>query len=501
MTHSCRVSHQYFVKQIKMNMQYDGPTKLFINGEFVESKSGKRFKVIQPSTEKTICEVSEADLQDVNDAVDAAEEALSGKWKTMGATGRRDVLLRLADLWEKESEELAKLESFNNGSPINLSMYITKDLVNEWRYNAGWADKIEGRVVQSCKNDLHVYTRREPIGVCGMIVPWNLPLWCLVVKLAPCLAMGNTVVVKPSELTPLTALKLAEMFTRVGLPRGVYNVVPGYGPTAGAAIASHMRIRKVAFTGSTLIGRTVMEAAAKSNLKIVQLELGGKSPMVVFPDVDVEEAVKLSQFAVFNNNGQLCTAGSRTFVHSKIYDEFVQKASKAMSQHVVGDPMDPKNTLGPLINKVQLQKVNKYIQTGKQEGAKLLGGGDEYKGQGYFVNPTVFANVKPDMTIAKEEIFGPVQSIIKFDDEKTVIKLCNESEYGLAAAVLTNDIGTVFRLSSSLQAGTVWVNTYHETLAQGEFGGYKQSGIGREGGPSGVEGWTLCKTVIVKSKL
>lgn len=288
------------------------------------------------------------------------------------------------------------------------------------------------------------------------------------------------------------------------LPSGVYNVVPGYGPTAGAAITSHMRIRKVGFTGSTAIGRTVMEQAARSNLKQVQLELGGKSP-VVFSDANVKEAVKLSAFAVFNNNGQLCTAGSRTFVHESIYDEFVKEAALHARTYKVGDPMDTNTTVGPLISELQMKKVLDYVKRGSNDGARLLTSNynDSNKNKnsgGFFVQPTVFADVTPEMTIAKEEIFGPVQSIIKFKNEDTVIKLCNASEYGLAAAVLTKDVGVIFRLSDALQAGTIWVNTYHQVHPQSEFGGYKQSGYGREGGETGILGWTTVKSVIMQTQ-
>lgn len=345
----------------------------------------------------------------------------------------------------------------------------------------------------------HVYTRREPLGVCGIIGPWNLPLWCIMVNAAPALAAGNTLVIKPSEQTPLTMLKVAEMARKVGFPAGVVNVVCGFGD-AGAAITSHMKIKKVAFTGSTEVGRLVMEAAAKSNLKQVHLELGGKSPIVVFEDADIDEAVQIANFAVMNNNGQICTAGSRTFVHTDIYDKFVKKAGEVAVGMKVGNPLLPNVQIGPLVDSTQYSKVISYIDIAKSEGCQLVAGGNKLQnlGQGFYVEPTVFAvDTNVNATIAKEEIFGPVQTIIRFKDVSDVIKQMNDSPYGLAAAVISKDIGKVFAIANKVQAGTVWVNNYHNTFHNAPFGGYKSSGYGREGGKEGYEQWTQVKTVVI----
>ncbi|KAL9642268.1 hypothetical protein ABK040_007267 [Willaertia magna] len=473
--------------------------KLFIDGEFIESKSGKRMEVIHPATEKVFCTVSEGDSDDIELAVQAAERALKGEWGNMDPSKRQELLFKLAEEWDKQVEELAQLESLNNGSPIATSRYVIKGLTDTWKYNAGWIDKLGGRVCVTDKK-FHVYTKREPLGVIGVISPWNLPMWCSLVNIAPAIAMGNCVILKPAEQTPLTALKLAEIMQKVGIPKGVYNVVTGYGPTAGNAIVKHMRISKVAFTGSTQVGRNIMKGAAESNLKQVHLELGGKSPVVVFGDANIDEAVQLAAFAVFNNNGQICTAGSRTYVHESIYDKFVEKASQYVSSFKVGFNLDETNNFGPLVNKMQYDKVKQFIEIGKKEGAKLIAGGD-FDGlpqKGYFVKPTVFANVTDSMTIGKEEIFGPVQSILKWKDIDDVIERCNASPYGLAAAIFTKNIDNMFLLSDKIKAGTVWVNNYHNVLHNAEFGGYKQSGFGREGGEEGVKAWTTVKTVVIQ---
>ncbi|KAL6066356.1 Retinal dehydrogenase 1 [Balamuthia mandrillaris] len=516
--------------------------QLFINNEHVPSLSGKTLEVIAPATEEVLATVALGEKDDIDRAVEAAEQALEGEWKTMSGSKRRDLLLKLATLWEREAPALGKLEALNNGTLPAFQGAVIGALANDWRFNAGWADKIDGRVVEASPGT-HTYVRREPIGVCGLILPWNVPLWTLVVKLAPCLAMGNTVVIKPAEQTPLTALRIASLFKEAGFPPGVVNVVPGFGggPSgAGAALASHMKVRKLAFTGSTEVGRLILKAAADSNLKRVQLELGGKSPMVIFEDADLDKAVQLAQRAIFwlvvscflnffrvrllfflylqnllivfsshiyfsfynnRNNGQLCTAGSRTFVHESIYDQFVEKATAAAQSIRVGDPSAEAVEVGPVVDKPQFEKVLHYLESGKKEGAVLkTGGGKAFPDKkGYFIQPTVFADVTDDMEIARDEIFGPVQSIIKFSEMKDLVKRCNATEYGLAAGVVTNDISKVFELANHLAAGTVWVNTYHEIATAAEFGGYKQSGFGREGGCPFDE-WTISKTVVVRYK-
>jgi len=331
-----------------------------------------------------------------------------------------------------------------------------------------------------------------------LILPWNVPTWALVVKLIPCLAMGNTAIVKPAEQTPLTALRLAELFNEVGFPPGVFNCLPGYGPTAGQAIAHHHDIAKVAFTGSTEIGRIILEASARSNLKRVQLELGGKSPIVVFPDADINFAATLANFSVFSNNGQLCTSASRCFVHEDIYPAFVKKAVEIASKIKVGYQLDKTVQQGPMVDKAQFEKVLHYISKGKEQGATCECGGGRFGDKGYFIQPTVFTNVTDDQIIAKEEIFGPVQAILKFNSLDEVVERCNRTCYGLAAGVVTNNISNVFSMSNKIKSGTVWVNTYHAVFPSAEFGGYKESGFGREGGVDGILEWTQTKTVIVQ---
>lgn len=477
---------------------------LFINNEWVESMSGKTFPVINPVDGSELCRVSEAAVCDVNKAVEAAERALEGEWKSMGARGRQDLLLKLGELWQTKIEELSALESLNNGTAISLQRSVIESLINEIRYHAGFCDKVDGRVVcdDAIDGNYHVYTKREPIGVCGMIIAWNLPLWCLMVKLMPCLAMGNTVVVKPAEQTPLTALKVGEMLKEVGFPPGVVNILPGYGPTTGASIASHMKVRKIAFTGSTEVGRLIMKASGDSNLKQVQLELGGKSPLVIFDDVDLDEAVEIAA-SVFWNNGQECDACSRTFVHEGIYDQFVEKAVERAKKLKIGDPLDPETDIGPVVSPEQYERVLDYINCGKTEGARLAYGGsdlskEQFGGKGYYVQPTIFADVTDDMKICREEIFGPVQCLIKFSSVQEVVHRCNDTSYGLAGGVLSKNIGNIFAIANNLKAGTVWVNDYSKVMPQAEFGGMKQSGFGREGGVTALSEWTNTKTVCMK---
>jgi aldehyde dehydrogenase (NAD+) len=369
------------------------------------------------------------------------------------------------------------------------------------RYYAGWADKIQGKTIPIA-GDYFCYTRREPVGVVGQIIPWNFPLLMLAWKLAPALAAGNTVVMKPAEQTPLSALRVAELITEAGFPDGVVNMVPGFGPTAGAAIARHMDIDKIAFTGSTEVGRGIMEAAARSNLKRVTLELGGKNPNIVFADADLDAAVEGAHFALFFNQGQSCCAGSRTFVDEKIYDEFVERSVARAKKRRVGDPFSPRTEQGPLIDARQLDKVLSYIESGKRDGARLVAGGNRRDEPGYFpgyfLAPTVFADVSDDMTIAQEEIFGPVMSIMKFKTPEEVAERANRTVYGLTAAVWTRDIGKAYAIANSVRAGTVWVNCYNVLDAAAPFGGFGQSGIGRELGEYGLEQYSEIKTVTIK---
>ena len=474
-------------------------TKLLIDNEWVSSISGKTFPTINPATGAEIAQVAEADAADVNIAVKAARHAFEkGPWRKMAAAERGRLLNRLADLIEKHADELAALETLDNGKPVAVAKAADLPLtIACYRYYAGWADKVQGKTIP-IGGDYFCYTRLEPVGVVGQIIPWNFPLLMQAWKLAPALATGNTVVMKPAEQTPLKALRVGELIVVAGFPPGVVNLLPGYGPTAGAAIAGHMDVDKVAFTGSTEVGRLVMEAAAKSNLKRVTLELGGKSPNIVFADADMDQAIEGSHFALFFNQGQCCCAGSRLFVEEKAYDEFVEKSAARARRRTVGDPFDPATEQGPQVDKDQYNKVMRYIESGKTEGARLMCGGGSVGDRGYFIQPTVFADVKDDMTIAREEIFGPVMSIIKFRDIDDVVQRANRTEYGLAAAVWTRDIGKAHAIANNVRAGTVWINCYDVFDAAAPFGGFKQSGMGRELGEYGLQQYSEVKTVTVK---
>jgi aldehyde dehydrogenase (NAD+) len=475
-----------------------GPTKLLINNEWVESVSGKRFETINPATGEVICDVAEADAPDVDKAVQAARNAFnSGEWRKMSATRRGELLYKLADLIEQNIDELARLETLDNGKPLHDSYGDLRLVIACYRYYAGWADKVQGKTIP-INGPYFCYTRHEPVGVVGQIIPWNFPLLMQAWKLGPALSMGNTVVMKTAEQTPLSALRVGELIIEAGFPPGVVNILSGYGPTAGAAIAHHMDVDKLAFTGSTEVGHLVMEAAAKSNLKRVTLELGGKSPNIVFADADMDMAIEGAHFSLFFNQGQCCNAGSRLFVEEKCYDDFVAKSVEKARQRVVGDPFDPNTKQGPQVDQDQFNKVMSYIESGMREGANLLCGGHRVGDRGFFIEPTVFANVKNDMKIAQEEIFGPVMSIIKFKDIDEVIHLANTTMYGLAAGVWTKDITKAHAIANNVRAGTVWVNCYHVFDAAAPFGGFKQSGMGRELGEYSLEHYTEVKTVTIK---
>jgi aldehyde dehydrogenase (NAD+) len=473
-------------------------TKLLIENRWVESASGRTFPTINPATGEEICQVAEADAADVDLAVRAARNAFErGSWRRMPAAERGRLLNRLADLIEKNAEELARLESLDNGKPYKVA--LTADLpltVACYRYYAGWADKVQGRTIPISGN-YFCYTRLEPVGVVGQVIPWNFPLLMQAWKLAPALACGNTVVLKPAEQTPLTALRVGELILEAGFPSGVVNILPGYGPTAGQAIARHMDVDKVAFTGSTEVGHLIMEAAAQTNLKRVTLELGGKSPNIVFADADLNQAIEGSHFALFFNQGQCCCAGSRLFVERKVYDEFVERSVSRARRRTVGDPFDPRTEQGPQVDQAQFDKVMSYIESGRSEGAKLMCGGERAGDRGYFVKPTVFADVRDEMKIAEEEIFGPVMSIIPFEGIDEVIDRANRTMYGLAAAVWTQDITKATTIANNVRAGTVWVNCYDVFDAAAPFGGFKQSGIGRELGEYGLQQYTEVKTVTM----
>ena len=474
-------------------------TKLLINNQWVDSSSGETFKTINPATEEVICEVAQADIKDVDLAVKAARQAFeAGEWAKMSGSDRSKLLYKLANLIEANKEELAKLETLDNGKPLHDSLNIDLPLsIDCYRYFAGWADKIQGKTV-AMENDYFCYTRHEPIGVIGQIIPWNFPILMQAWKLAPALATGNTVVLKLSTNTPLSALRVGELIVEAGFPPGVVNILPGYGSTVGMAMARHLDIDKVAFTGSTEVGKIIMTAAAQSNLKRVTLELGGKSPNIVFADADMDAAVEGSHFALFFNQGQCCTAASRLFVEEKCYEEFVARSIARAKNRLVGNPFDLNTEQGSQISKAQFDKVMQYIESGMREGAKLQTGGGRVGNQGFFIEPTVFTDVQDSMKIAREEIFGPVMSIIKFKDMDEVISRANATPYGLAAAVWTQDLTKAHQIAHRLQAGTVWLNCYDVLHAAAPFGGFKQSGIGRELGEYGLHEYTEVKTVTLK---
>jgi aldehyde dehydrogenase (NAD+) len=471
---------------------------LFIDGKWCQSASGKSFETVDPSTNQVICRVAEGDAADVELAVAAARRAFdSGPWSRMSASERGRLIFKLADLIESHQEELAALESLDNGKPYRDSMAADLPLtIKCYRYYAGWADKIVGKTIP-VDGDFTCFTRHEPVGVVGQIIPWNFPLLMQAWKWGPALASGCTLVLKPAEQTPLTALRVAQLAQEAGFPNGVINVVPGFGPTAGAALTRHMDVDKVAFTGETSTGQLIMEAAAKSNLKRVSLELGGKSPNIVFADADIDAAVDGAYFGLFFNQGQCCCAGSRLFVEQSIHDEFVAKLVQRAKSQKVGDPFDPETTQGPQITREQQERVLSFIDSGKKEGATIHCGGGKPNLPGYFVEPTVFSGVTDGMKIAREEIFGPVMNILPFGNIDEVVERSNRTQFGLAAAVWTRDIKKAHRMARSLRAGTVWINCYDVFDAAAPFGGYKMSGVGRELGEYALQLYTEVKTVYI----
>jgi len=471
--------------------------KMLIDGKWIDSVSGKTFETINPTTGDVICRVAEGDKADVDLAVKAARKAFESKgWRNMAPAQRGRLLNKLADLIEANARELAALETLDNGKPIRDS--LTGDVpgtASLYRYYAGWADKIHGKTLPVA-GPFHAYTRHEPVGVCGQIIPWNFPMLMQAYKWAPALACGCTSVLKPAEQTPLTALRIAELAMEAGFPEGVVNVVPGFGPTAGAAIAHHGDVDKVAFTGSTAVGKAILKASAETNLKRVTLELGGKSPNIIFADADVETAAKFAYFALFFNMGQCCCAGSRLFVEDKVYDQVLNIITERAKKQRIGDPFDHATTHGPQVSQEQCDTVMRYISAGQKEGARCVTGGKRIDRAGYFIEPTVFDNVRDDMTIAKEEIFGPVLTVLRFKDVDEAIQRGNNTMYGLAAAVWTKDIGKAHAIAAGLKAGTVWINCYNVFDTAAPFGGFKMSGIGRELGEYGLANYTEVKTVV-----
>ncbi len=475
------------------------PKKLLIDGKWVDSESGKTFETRNPATDEVICKIAEGGKADVDKAVKAARKAFEeGKWRTMTTAQRARLMYKLADEIEKRTEEFAQLETLDNGKPIKESRYVDlPQVIETFRYYAGWATKLEGETINANPN-FFTYTLREPVGVVGQIIPWNFPLLMAAWKLGPALACGNTLILKPAEQTPLTALLLGELCMEVGFPEGVVNIVTGFGAdSAGEALSKHMDVDKIAFTGEDKTGRLILQAST-GNLKRVSLELGGKAPNIVFADADIDAAVRGAITGIFFNQGQVCCAGSRLFLEKPIHDEFMSKLQERINKIQQGNGMDEKTSIGPQVSKEQQERVLNYIDIAQKEGAKLACGGEAPKGdlaKGYFVKPTVFTGVNNDMRIAQEEVFGPVLAVIPFSTVDEVAEQANKTTFGLSGAVWTRDVKKAHRLSAKIKAGTVWVNCFNNFDPAVPFGGYKMSGYGRELGKHSIELYTNIKSV------
>ncbi len=476
------------------------PIKMLINGKKVSAQSGKTYPLINPATGEELAQVPFADAADVDVAVREAKAAFDGDWsKKITPDERGKLLWKVAELIERDAQILAELETLNNGKPLSAALGDIADSAKHFRYYAGWATKIEGSTIPVSAPNQLVYIKREPLGVVGQITPWNFPLCMAAWKISPAIACGNTVVIKPSEQTPLTTIKLAELFMEAGFPPGVLNVVTGFGLPAGEAITTHPMVAKVGFTGSTAVGTHIMSTAAKSNLKKVSLELGGKSPNVIFADADLESATDNLPWSSFFNTGQECTLGSRVYVQQPVFDEVLAELKNKSEELTVGNGLEDKD-LGPMITEKQMNRVLNYIEIGQNEGAEVVTGGQRLGGHlqnGYFLPPTIFSHNNDHLKIVQEEIFGPVVVIAPFKNYEEVIQRANNSNYGLAAAIWTKDIQKAHRFANDVQAGTVWINSYDLVDAAVPFGGYKQSGIGREMGKSALELYTQEKAVWV----